>query len=79
MIIKCSRMAQLISKISLKMCFSPVIAEEDKIGDADDDLEPAPVSDKVGDQRQEKDADAEEHLIKNSNSASVLYSHNLCN
>lgn len=60
------------------MCFSPVVGQEEDVGDGDDDLEPAPVGDEVGDEREEEDADAEEHLINDSDGASVLHSHNLC-
>lgn len=59
-------------------CFSPVVGQEDQVGDSDGHLEPPPVSDEVGEQREEEDADAEEHLVEDSDRASVLHTDKLC-
>lgn len=58
--------------------FSPVVGQEEDVGGGDDHLQPAPVGDEVGEQREEQDADAKEHLIKDSNRASELHPHDLC-
>lgn len=58
--------------------FSPIVGHEEDVRGADDHLQPAPVCDEVGQQREEKNADAEEHLVKDSHRASVLHPHDLC-
>lgn len=58
--------------------FSPVVGQEDDVGGGDDDLQPAPVGDEVGEQREDEDADTEEHLVKDSNGTSVLHTDDLC-
>ena len=58
--------------------FSPVVGQEEDVGDGDDNLQPAPVRDKVGKQREDEDANAEEHLVNDSDRTSVLHPHDLC-
>ncbi len=65
-------------KNPIQQSFSPVVGQEDDVGDSDDDIQPTPVGDEVGEQREEEDADAEEHLIEDSHGASVLHAHDLC-
>lgn len=60
------------------MSFSPIVGQEKDVGGGNDDLQPPPVSDKVGEEREEEDANAEEHLVNYPNCASVLHPHNLC-
>lgn len=56
----------------------PVVGQEDEVGRGDDHLQPPPVADEVGEQREEQDADAEEHLINDSDCASELHPDDLC-
>lgn len=56
----------------------PVVGQEEDEGRSDDDLQPPPVSDEVGEQREDEDTNTEEHLVQNAHSLSVLYSNNLC-
>lgn len=58
--------------------FSPVVEQEEDVRDADDDLQPAPVRDEVGQQREDEDAPAEEHLEQNTDRPPVLHSNYLC-
>lgn len=57
---------------------SPVVGQEDEVGNGDGHLQPAPVGDVVGQQREDEDADAEEHLIEDSDRASELHPDDLC-
>lgn len=57
---------------------SPVVEQEEDVRDADDDLQPAPVRDEVGQQREDEDAPAEEHLEQNTDRPPVLHSNYLC-
>jgi len=59
-------------------CFSPVVGYEQDVGCTDGNLEPAPISDEVGEQREDEYTDTEEHLEQDAHSASVLHSNDLC-
>lgn len=52
---------------------SPVVGEEEEVGKGEGHLQPAPVGDVVGHQRENEDADAEKHLIEDSHRASELH------
>lgn len=56
----------------------PVVGQEQDVGDGDDDLQPAPVCYIVGKQREDEDADTEEHLVNYSDCTSELHAHDLC-
>lgn len=56
---------------------SPVVEEEEEVGKRDGHLQPAPVGDVVGQQREDEDADAEERLVEDSHRASELHPHDL--
>lgn len=56
---------------------SPVVGQEEEVGNGDGHLQPAPVGDVVGQQREEEEADAEEHLVDDSDRAPELHPHDL--
>lgn len=62
----------------MKKLDPPVVGQEDEVGGSDDHLQPPPVTDEVGEQREEEDADAEEHLINDSDRSSELHADELC-
>lgn len=56
----------------------PIVGQEQDEGRGDGDLQPAPVSDEVGQQGEDQVPDAEEHLVQDPHGASVLHPHHLC-
>lgn len=72
-----SLMDTVTCRVQIRSC-SPVVGQEDEVGNGDGHLQPAPVGDVVGQQREDEDADAEEHLIEDSDRASELHPDDLC-
>lgn len=58
--------------------FLPVITHEEHVGHSEGDLEPAPVCDKVGEQRKDEETHTEEHLVQDTHCSPVLHTNNLC-
>lgn len=58
--------------------FSPVVGQEEEVGCSNDNLQPAPVSDVVGEQREDEDANTEDHLEQYAHCSSILHTNNLC-
>lgn len=56
---------------------SPVVGDKEQVGRRDDDLQPAPVGDEVGEQGEDEDADAEEHLEQNAHRPPVFHPNDL--
>lgn len=55
----------------------PVIDNEQQVGSRDDHLQPTPVANEVGQQRENEDANAEEHLEQDSHCPPVLHPNDL--
>ena len=65
-------------KMKTKVCdFSPVVGQEEEVGNREDHLQPAPVRDEESQQREEEVPQAEEHLVQYAHRPSVVYSHDL--
>lgn len=60
------------------LVFLPVITHEEHVGHSEGDLEPAPVCDKVGEQRKDEETHTEEHLVQDTHCSPVLHTNNLC-
>lgn len=65
------------SRPSLLPASSPVIAHEDEGGKTKGRLQPAPVRDEVGQQGDDQEADADEHLVNDSHKPPLLHANNL--
>lgn len=57
---------------------SPVVGQEQDVRRRDGELQPAPIRDEVGEQREDEEADAEEHLIQDPHHPPELHPHDLC-
>lgn len=57
---------------------SPVVGNEGQVGGGDGHLQPAPISDVVGEEGEDEEPHAEEHLVDHPHRAPELHADHLC-